>query len=213
MEKDECRRGSCPLAQDTDLDVFRLLVQAGQEGCRPARIANALKIEPNLSPFIRRLRAAGLSQRRRDGRSMIYCGALETLNALLGYLTENCCKESGRSLRHGDLQASAFQRGGTPRCLRREEESPMKRIHFHVAVEVSRMRSDCIRRVRAEPAVSKNPTMPNGCSLIRASTSRCRERQQPGLAHYRHPGESQDEIEEYTPVSGGGRQIIEQGDP
>jgi hypothetical protein len=35
---------------------------------------------------------AGLVTVRRDGRSMIYAARFETMNALLGYLTENCCK-------------------------------------------------------------------------------------------------------------------------
>jgi len=39
-----------------------------------------------------RLRGAGLVTVRRDGRSMIYAARFETMNALLGYLTENCCK-------------------------------------------------------------------------------------------------------------------------
>jgi hypothetical protein len=37
---------------------------------------------------------AGLVTVRRDGRSMIYAARFETMNALIGYLTENCCKGS-----------------------------------------------------------------------------------------------------------------------
>jgi hypothetical protein len=38
-----------------------------------------------------RLREAGLVTVRREGRSMIYAARFETMNALLGFLTENCC--------------------------------------------------------------------------------------------------------------------------
>jgi ArsR family transcriptional regulator, arsenate/arsenite/antimonite-responsive transcriptional repressor len=81
------------LAQENRLDVFRLLVQAGLEGLPAGEIAKTLKLAPNTLTFhFDRLRAAGLVSVRRDGRSMIYAARFETMNALLSYLTENCCK-------------------------------------------------------------------------------------------------------------------------
>jgi DNA-binding transcriptional ArsR family regulator len=81
------------LAQDNRLDVFRLLVQAGPEGLPAGEVASALKIAPNTLTFhFDRLRMAGLVTVRRDGRSMIYAAQFGTMNALLGYLTENCCQ-------------------------------------------------------------------------------------------------------------------------
>lgn len=80
------------LAQDSRLDVFRLLVQAGPEGISAGAVATALDLAPNTLTFhFDRLRTAGLITVRRDGRSMIYAAQFETMNSLLGYLTENCC--------------------------------------------------------------------------------------------------------------------------
>jgi ArsR family transcriptional regulator len=51
-----------------------------------------LGLAPNTLTFhFDRLRAAGLVTARRDGRSMIYFAQYEQMNALLGFLTENCC--------------------------------------------------------------------------------------------------------------------------
>jgi len=81
------------LAQDNRLDVFRLLVQAGPEGLPAGQVASALGLAPNTLTFhFDRLRSAGLVTVRREGRSMIYAARFETMNALLAYLTENCCK-------------------------------------------------------------------------------------------------------------------------
>jgi ArsR family transcriptional regulator, arsenate/arsenite/antimonite-responsive transcriptional repressor len=80
------------LAQDNRLDVFRLLVQAGPEGLPAGQVATALDLAPNTLTFhFDRLRSAGLVTVRREGRSMIYAARFETMNALLGFLTENCC--------------------------------------------------------------------------------------------------------------------------
>ena len=55
-------------------------------------VADALGLAPNTLTFhFDRLRQAGLVTVRREGRSMIYAGRFETMNALLGFLTENCC--------------------------------------------------------------------------------------------------------------------------
>ncbi len=81
------------LAQDNRLDVFRLLVEAGPEGLSAGSVANALKLAPNTLTFhFDRLRDAGLVTVRREGRSMIYAAQFDTMNGLLAYLTENCCR-------------------------------------------------------------------------------------------------------------------------
>jgi len=80
------------LAQDNRLDIFRLLVQAGPEGMPAGAVATALDLAPNTLTFhFDRLRTAGLVTVRRDGRSMIYAAQYKQMNALLGFLTENCC--------------------------------------------------------------------------------------------------------------------------
>ena len=93
MEKTSAVTALAALAQDNRLDVFRLLVQAGAAGMPAGAVASALKLAPNtLSFHFDRLRQAGLVTCTRDGRSLIYAARFETMNALLGYLTENCCK-------------------------------------------------------------------------------------------------------------------------
>jgi ArsR family transcriptional regulator, arsenate/arsenite/antimonite-responsive transcriptional repressor len=92
MEKTDAVAALAALAQDNRLDVFRLLVQAGPDGMTAGAIAEALDLAPNTLTFhFDRLRMAGLARVRREGRSMIYAAQFETMNALLGFLTENCC--------------------------------------------------------------------------------------------------------------------------
>lgn len=92
MEKTSAITALAALAQENRLDVFRLLVEAGPAGMPAGAVAEALGLAPNTLTFhFDRLRHAGLVTVRRDGRSMIYSAHFETMNALLGYLTENCC--------------------------------------------------------------------------------------------------------------------------
>jgi ArsR family transcriptional regulator len=92
MEKTDAVVALAALAQDNRLEVFRLLVQAGPEGMAAGRVAEALDIAPNTLTFhFDRLRVAGLVTVRREGRSMIYAARYDAMNALLAYLTENCC--------------------------------------------------------------------------------------------------------------------------
>jgi ArsR family transcriptional regulator len=92
MEKNNVVAALAALAQDNRLDVFRLLVQAGPEGMAAGAVATALDLAPNTLTFhFDRLRQAGLVTVRRDGRSMIYAARFDTMNELLGFLTENCC--------------------------------------------------------------------------------------------------------------------------
>jgi ArsR family transcriptional regulator, arsenate/arsenite/antimonite-responsive transcriptional repressor len=93
MEKTTAITALAALAQDNRLDAYRLLVQAGPQGMPAGQVAAALGLPPNtLSFHFDRLRNAGLVTVRRDGRSLIYAARYDTMNALLGYLTENCCR-------------------------------------------------------------------------------------------------------------------------
>lgn len=92
MEKTDAVSALAALAQDNRLDVFRLLVQAGPGGLTAGAVAEALDLAPNTLTFhFDRLRMAGLATVRREGRSMIYAARFETMNALVDFLTENCC--------------------------------------------------------------------------------------------------------------------------
>src|SRR6202008_2853356 len=92
METSDAVAALAALAQDNRLDIFRLLVQAGPDGLAAGRVAEALGLAPNTLTFhFDRLRTAGLVTVRRDGRSMIYAAQFDRMNALLAFLTQNCC--------------------------------------------------------------------------------------------------------------------------
>src|SRR6202789_725732 len=98
MKKSDVITALAALAQDNRLDVFRLLVEAGPEGMPAGAVATTLDLAPNTLTFhFDRLRTAGLVTVRRDGRSMIYAARFATMNARLGYLTENCCQGAPES--------------------------------------------------------------------------------------------------------------------
>ena len=98
MEKSDALAALAALAQDHRLETYRLLVQAGPEGMPAGEVAAAIGLPPNTMTFhFDRLRQAGLVTVRRDGRSMIYAARYDTMNSLLGYLSENCCRGSGQA--------------------------------------------------------------------------------------------------------------------
>src|SRR5688572_27808683 len=92
MEKTDAIAALAALAQDSRLDAYRLLVQAGPDGMPAGEVAANLGLPPNTLTFhFDRLRQAGLVTVRRNGRSMIYAARYDTMNALIGFLTEKCC--------------------------------------------------------------------------------------------------------------------------
>jgi len=96
MEKTDAVAALAALAQGNRLDVFRLLVQAGEQGMPAGRIAERLDIAPpTLSFHLAQLKHASLVSVRRDGRSLIYAVDYDRMNGLMEFLTDNCC--AGRS--------------------------------------------------------------------------------------------------------------------
>ena len=84
------------LAQESRLEVFRLLVQAGPEGLPAGEIAGRLGIPSStLSFHVKALAQAGLVESRQDGRFIFYSADFAAMNDLLAFLGENCC--GGRS--------------------------------------------------------------------------------------------------------------------
>lgn len=80
------------LAQESRLSVYRLLVQAGPEGLAASQIAGQLGIAPSsLSFHLKELAHAGLVTAVPAGRFVIYSANFSTMNAVLAFLTENCC--------------------------------------------------------------------------------------------------------------------------
>ena len=80
------------LAQETRLELFRLLVTIGPAGLPAGVIAERLGVLPaSLSFHLQQLVRAGLITQRRLSRQLIYSAEYGAMNALLAYLTENCC--------------------------------------------------------------------------------------------------------------------------
>jgi ArsR family transcriptional regulator len=96
MEEKDVVRSLAALAQPVRLQVFRALVVRGRTGLTPGTMAEALQIPPNsLSFHLKELTNAGLVTQERASRNIIYRAAFDHMNALLGYLTENCCQGKG----------------------------------------------------------------------------------------------------------------------
>jgi len=93
MDEQDVVKSLAALAQPVRLKVFRALVVRGQEGLTPGTMAEALDIPPNtLSFHLKELTHAGLVTQERSSRHIIYRAAYAQMNALLAYLTENCCQ-------------------------------------------------------------------------------------------------------------------------
>jgi DNA-binding transcriptional ArsR family regulator len=92
MESKAVVRALGALAQDSRLEVYRLLVQAGPPGIAASEIAERLGIPANtLSFHLKTLSHADLVRSRQDGRFIFYSTNYEQMNAVLNFLTENCC--------------------------------------------------------------------------------------------------------------------------
>ena len=92
MEKHVAISALAALAQETRLDIFRLLVRAGREGVTAGTLADALAVpSATLSFHLKELRSAGVAHCRREGRERIYSPNFDAMNELLRFLTENCC--------------------------------------------------------------------------------------------------------------------------
>ena len=92
MKKSTVVAALSALAQESRLDIFRLLVQKGPEGLPAGEIGERLGLPaPTLSFHLNQLRFAGLVRSQRESRSIIYSANFKAMNELLAYLTEKCC--------------------------------------------------------------------------------------------------------------------------
>lgn len=93
MEKQSAVAALAALAQETRLDIYRLLVQAGADGMPAGQIGETLGLpSATLSFHLNQLKHAHLVKFRRESRSLIYTAAYPVMNELLAYLTDNCCR-------------------------------------------------------------------------------------------------------------------------
>lgn len=93
MEENDAVKSLAALAQSSRLRVFRALVVAGNAGMTPGALTEALDLPgTSLSFHLKELTHAGLVSQERQGRNLIYRASFDQMNALLAYLTENCCQ-------------------------------------------------------------------------------------------------------------------------
>ena len=84
------------IAHESRLALYRLLVKRGPGGLAAGVIAERLGVAPSSLTFhLQALLRAGLLQRRREGRQLIYSADFSAMNALVGFLTDHCCVEAG----------------------------------------------------------------------------------------------------------------------
>jgi len=92
MEKQDALAALGALAQETRLDIYRLLVQTGPDGMPAGHIGERLGLpSATLAFHLKELKISRLVTCTRKGRSLIYAAEYPVMNALLFYLTENCC--------------------------------------------------------------------------------------------------------------------------
>ena len=92
MEKRDVLAGLAALAQESRLEIFRLLVESGPAGLPAGEIAGRMALPGATASFhLKELRQAGLVGCRRAGRSLIYAADFAAMGGLVAYLTENCC--------------------------------------------------------------------------------------------------------------------------
>ena len=107
------------LAQETRLEVFRLLVATGPQGLPAGVIAERLGVMPSSLTFhLNQLHHAGLITQRRRSRQLIYSAEYGAMNDLLAYLSENCCGR-GQSCAPACNPADAFTRGDNDEAVSR----------------------------------------------------------------------------------------------
>jgi DNA-binding transcriptional ArsR family regulator len=93
MEEIDVIRSLAALAQEVRLRVFRALVVAGTSGLTPGELGAQSGVTPaTLSFHLKELTQAGLITQERQGRNLVYRASFSSMNALLGYLTQNCCE-------------------------------------------------------------------------------------------------------------------------
>jgi len=96
MESTNAVTALAALAQETRLAIYRLLVEAGPTGLAVGEIGASVKAAPaTLSFHLKELVNAGLLSSRQDGRYIFYSANYAHMNALIAFLTDNCCARDG----------------------------------------------------------------------------------------------------------------------
>lgn len=108
------------LAQETRLAIFRLLVEAGQQGMSAGTIAESLGAAPATMSFhLKELVNADLIGARQESRFIYYSANFGQITDLLAYLTQNCCAREGDRC----VPLTAARCGPTPIAAKRRRST------------------------------------------------------------------------------------------
>ena len=93
MESTTVVKALAALAQASRLEIFRSLIVAGDAGLTPGVRGETLGVPPaSLSFQLKELVHADLVTQERAGRNLVYRAQYDRMNAVLAYLTQNCCQ-------------------------------------------------------------------------------------------------------------------------
>lgn len=96
MKTKDAVRALSALAQESRLEVFRLLVRTGPKGLPAGELSERLGLPPATMSFhLKELTNAGLITPRRESRSIIYSADFAQMQNLISFLVENCCADNG----------------------------------------------------------------------------------------------------------------------
>lgn len=96
MEETHIITALSALAHASRLRIFRALVVQGPSGLTPGQLCEQFDIPAATMSFhLKELSHAGLVQPLRDGRNLFYSASFQQMNAVMSYLTENCCQGEG----------------------------------------------------------------------------------------------------------------------
>ncbi|GJL99498.1 MAG: transcriptional regulator [Methyloligella sp.] len=92
MDKLDALSSFAALAQETRLDVLKLLIKAGEQGMSAGEIGEQLGIKQNtMSANLNNLARTNLVTNKREGRSIRYYANFSGIRELIGFLMEDCC--------------------------------------------------------------------------------------------------------------------------
>lgn len=84
------------LGKPTRLEIFRRLARSGPDGMTVGSIQSALGVPGStLAHHLSALTRSGLVVQERQGREVICRPAFPVMDAMLAYLTEECCADLG----------------------------------------------------------------------------------------------------------------------
>ena len=112
MKSKEAITACAALASAPRLTLYRLLVRRGPAGFTPGELARRLRLPaPTLSFHLKTLVGAGLVASRREGRNLYYSPNFARIDALIAFLTANCCSLAGGGTGAEDATQCAPARG------------------------------------------------------------------------------------------------------